>query len=392
MEAYSIKFDGRVLNRGFWLYVIDILAPDGRRLYVGRTGDSSSANAASPFARIGQHLDCRANAKGNALARNLRAVGISPSACSMEMIAIGPIFPEEHVFALHKPVRDEMASLERALALALRQRGFIVLGKHSASREPEAAKLTEVLRLVERKLARKGKPLSCAGANGAGDEAKAPRLNARSSGPSGGTMSCHPLITARTPGGAKSLAVLIRSYTMHDRPRSRDELGYFAGLPSLDRVIEAAAVATDARGKRLDHQRRLTRAALVRAKGNLLAALPELRKCQSFEELHTLTDRLVRGIRGLGELYVYDTSLRIGVHLNLWPEKVYLHAGTRKGARALGFWGAVSCVDRLEMPVNVQELAPHEIEDFLCIYKAQLAQLRGLTTRSTRRPKKPRAG
>src|SRR2546430_5631539 len=76
MESYSIKFDGRVLERGFWLYVIDIFTPEGRRLYVGRTGDSSSCNAGSPFSRIGQHLDCRANAKGNALARNLRAVGI----------------------------------------------------------------------------------------------------------------------------------------------------------------------------------------------------------------------------------------------------------------------------------------------------------------------------
>jgi hypothetical protein len=157
LESYSIKFDGRVLDRGFWLYVIDILAPKGRRLYVGRTGDSSSSNAGSPFARIGQHLSCRVNAKGNALARNLRAVGINPSTCSMEMIAIGPMFPEERVFTLHKPVRDEMARLERALALALRQRGFIVLGKHSASRGPESSKLAEVLRLVVRKLAHKGK-------------------------------------------------------------------------------------------------------------------------------------------------------------------------------------------------------------------------------------------
>ncbi len=92
MEAYSIKFDGRVLDRGFWLYVIDIDSPQGRRLYVGRTGDSSSAKASSPFSRIGQHLDCRPHAKGNALARNLRRAGIEPQACKMEMIAVGPIF------------------------------------------------------------------------------------------------------------------------------------------------------------------------------------------------------------------------------------------------------------------------------------------------------------
>lgn len=155
MEAYSIKFDGHVLDRGFWLYVIDIKAPQGRRLYVGRTGDNSSANASSPFSRIGQHLDCRTHAKGNALARNLQKVGIEPRACKMEMIAVGPIFPEEREFIVHQPVRDRVAALEKALATALRQRGYIVLGKHSSSLEPDGAKLAEVLRLVEVRL-RKG--------------------------------------------------------------------------------------------------------------------------------------------------------------------------------------------------------------------------------------------
>src|SRR5208283_183820 len=70
MKVYSVRFDGKVLNRRVWLYVIDIQSPMGRYLDVGRTGDSSSANAASPFARIGQHLDFRPTAKGNTLARN----------------------------------------------------------------------------------------------------------------------------------------------------------------------------------------------------------------------------------------------------------------------------------------------------------------------------------
>ena len=153
MESYSIKFDGRVLERGFWLYVIDIFTTEGRRLYVGRTGDSSSCNAGSPFVRIGQHLDCRTNAKGNALGRNLRAAGIKPSACTMEMIAIGPMFPEERTFTAHKGVRDVMAGLEGAVAAALRQRGFTVLGKHSVSHAPDPRELNEVLELIEKKLA-----------------------------------------------------------------------------------------------------------------------------------------------------------------------------------------------------------------------------------------------
>ncbi len=158
MKAYSIRFEGRVLDRGFWVYVIDIRAPKGRYLYVGRTGDSSSANAASPFSRISQHLDARPSAKGNALARNLRAAGIEPSACTMEMIAIGPIFPEARNFDQHKRVRDRMAALERGLAQELRRRGYTMLGKHAASREPNARILRRVLRIAEARLVANDQP------------------------------------------------------------------------------------------------------------------------------------------------------------------------------------------------------------------------------------------
>jgi hypothetical protein len=157
MEAFSIKFDGHVLDRGFWLYIVDINAPEGRCLYVGRTGDSSSANASSPFSRIGQHLDARPQAKGNALARNLRKAGIVPRDCKFEMIAVGPIFPEEKEFTAHRPVRDQAAALEKALAATLRERGYRVLGNHAGKSlrdEGDRGKLDEVVRLIDARIRR----------------------------------------------------------------------------------------------------------------------------------------------------------------------------------------------------------------------------------------------
>ena len=71
LEVYRMSFNGQVLKRGFWLYVWKISTPRGKCLYVGRTGDSSSPNAASPFNRIGQHLDLRKNAKGNTMTKRL---------------------------------------------------------------------------------------------------------------------------------------------------------------------------------------------------------------------------------------------------------------------------------------------------------------------------------
>jgi hypothetical protein len=148
MNIYSVKFDGDVLQRGFWLYVVDITADGARLLYVGRTGDSSSPNAASPFSRIGQHLDLRQNAKANALARNLRTSGVEPRNCKMEMIAFGPLFPEEKVFADHVPIRDRVASIEKALAEALLERGFKVIGKHhckSTLQDSDKSVLADIL-------------------------------------------------------------------------------------------------------------------------------------------------------------------------------------------------------------------------------------------------------
>jgi hypothetical protein len=110
MNAVSIRFPGLVLERGFWIYVIEIKSEERRVFYVGRTGDSSSSHASSPFVRIGQHLDLRANAKGNALLRNLRETGLDAAACTLEMIAVGPLFPEQATFDRHQSERPRLRS------------------------------------------------------------------------------------------------------------------------------------------------------------------------------------------------------------------------------------------------------------------------------------------
>ena len=55
-STHTLTFPGAMTERGFWLYVWRIMSPIGELLYVGRTGDSSSPYASSPFARMGQHL------------------------------------------------------------------------------------------------------------------------------------------------------------------------------------------------------------------------------------------------------------------------------------------------------------------------------------------------
>ncbi len=124
-----------MLRRGFWLYVWRVETPKGEMLYVGRTGDSSSPNASAPYTRMGQHLGFRKNQ--NALRRHLVAAGISPEDCAaFDLIAHGPIHPEiekpedaDHatLFKAHRPRRDAVAAMEKALADALQEAGYRVL-------------------------------------------------------------------------------------------------------------------------------------------------------------------------------------------------------------------------------------------------------------------------
>jgi hypothetical protein len=165
---------------------------------------------------------------------------------------------------------------------------------------------------------------------------------------------------------------MVRVYIERKRHRAHEELDSFCKLP-LEEVIRSAAMAEDAHGKRFGHQRRLRSATLRRARNVLLDATKELSQSDSFDRLHTLIKELLHGIRGLGELYYYDTALRIGASLRLLPKRVYMHRGTREGTRALGLDYRSDSLDPRALPKGLAVLQPHEMEDFLCIFKSRLS-------------------
>jgi hypothetical protein len=93
LAIHEVRFEGGVLQRGFWLYVWEVTPADQAPLYyVGRTGDSSSTNAQSPFNRMGQHLGCARNS--NMLCRHLTQHDGVPESYAFRLIALGPIEQE----------------------------------------------------------------------------------------------------------------------------------------------------------------------------------------------------------------------------------------------------------------------------------------------------------
>jgi hypothetical protein len=163
-----------------------------------------------------------------------------------------------------------------------------------------------------------------------------------------------------------------QDYVLRIRPAAQGELDWFRRQPTLLAAVELAAMATNSRGKKYSHQTRIKKHALRKARAVLVANLDRLRGCRDFDQLFGFLDRLLEPIHGIGELYVYDTALRLGTKLGLAPGKVYLHAGTRVGARALGLATKAKVLEIADIPKPWRGLSPHEVEDILCIYKELL--------------------
>ena len=170
-----------------------------------------------------------------------------------------------------------------------------------------------------------------------------------------------------------SLGRIVQHYIKKYRPDARRELESFRRAKSLREAIQHAGMAINFDSDKFPHQWRLSDSALQKATTELTKVIHKIKVCRKFQDLIGLVQSTAGAVKGIGELYVYDTSLRIGAHLGVYPDEVYLHRGTRVGATALRL-----IVDRPSIPVNefpreLRQLEPHEIEGVLCIYKARFS-------------------
>jgi hypothetical protein len=187
-------------------------------------------------------------------------------------------------------------------------------------------------------------------------------LPPKASGP-----GCVPGPNTRRPG---SLAEVVDHYIGDHRECAQRERRYYAIQRSVAAAARAAALCTLPGGKRHPHQHRIPASVLQRAVAALSAGDWS---ADTFHDLYLQVRSIIGPIRGVGELMLYDVATRIGAKLELEPELIYLHAGTREGARALGLRGAT--IAKSELPEVFGRLTPGEIEDCLCIYKADLHRL-----------------
>lgn len=106
---------------------------------------------------------------------------------------------------------------------------------------------------------------------------------------------------------------------------------------ALHKAIKYAALAIDEHGKKHPHQYRRKKLTLKNFANALQKIEKKIYRAETFDELHSIVSAASANISDIGSLTIYDTAVRIGANpnINLSPEVIYLHAGTRKGAEGL---------------------------------------------------------
>jgi hypothetical protein len=150
------------------------------------------------------------------------------------------------------------------------------------------------------------------------------------------------------------------------------ELDWFAAQPSFNDVLIQAVHASDRRGKRLSHQRRLLRHVIPAAYSLLTTIRTSLESAATFDDLFALVDGALGSIPGSGDLYSYDTALRIGAYMRLYPTRVFLQTGALEGARKISTSYRSRSVPLSKFPEPYHALAPFEMENLLCVAKSAL--------------------
>ncbi len=144
-KSHEIRFGGGLLRRGFWLYIWEVIPRTGSALYyVGRTGDSSTVNAQSPFNRMGQHLGFAKNS--NMLRRHLEERSVQVERCELRLVALGPLEEESRAEGRieHDERRDLVAAMEKALAEAMTASGYQVMNVVRSRKPLDTRRFTKV--------------------------------------------------------------------------------------------------------------------------------------------------------------------------------------------------------------------------------------------------------
>ena len=174
----------------------------------------------------------------------------------------------------------------------------------------------------------------------------------------------------------ESLEELVDDYIESKRPKAEEELSYYRSRPNLQEAIRVSAQALDSEEKKHDHQWRIPPRLLKELQKGLMKKQEAILASKTFEELLSITECVAGEIWKDAELTIYDTTQRLATYVGIEPRYIYLHAGTRRGARELGLAASSNFLRLEDFPIALRRLRPYELENLLCTGREAFRQLR----------------
>ena len=154
--------------------------------------------------------------------------------------------------------------------------------------------------------------------------------------------------------------------------RELHELARFFKSLSFHSAIEYAASGVTPHRKIHPHQRRIG-VKLLRQSATLLKEYHStIRKAKSFAHLFMITEAVKSQLKGLGDLWSYDTALRMSFNRgrSFYPQAVFMQRGNMKGIKKIFSKKPVKqrTLSVKIFPKEIRSLKPFEIENFLTVW------------------------
>lgn len=169
------------------------------------------------------------------------------------------------------------------------------------------------------------------------------------------------------------LEKIIKRYKSLGHKHPDNHVIYCVEQQNLRNAIIIAAKAIDDQHKVHFHQRRVKREDLAIFSQKLVDLEDALSTVTTFEDLSEIVNQA--SSPEISELTIYDTAFRIGHYLKIYPDKIYLQGGVRKGAEhLLGLLADTKylAVSELPSPFQQKNLTQAEVEDILYLYRDEL--------------------
>jgi len=154
--------------------------------------------------------------------------------------------------------------------------------------------------------------------------------------------------------------------------RELHELERFFQSLSFLSAIEYAASGVTPHRKIHPHQRGIGVKQLRQSAVLLKKYTTAIRKAKSFADLFIITDAVKSGLKGLGDLWRYDTALRMAFNRGrtFYPQAVFVQKASMKGIKKI--FSKMPMKQRTLLlnifPKEIQSLKPFEIENFLSVW------------------------